>query len=376
MSRVYLDWNATNPLRPEAREAMTRAMDVLGNPSSVHAEGRQARKIVEDARRDVAQLAACEPAQVIFTSGATEAAALAVAQITRTGAAFLAPATEHDCVFSWTDAGPDFPLTAEGAVDLDHSGALSTWCEEHRPAIAWSLANSETGIMPGALPTRLMPHDGSGGGIIVDAVQAAGRCALDLSDGRIHFAILSAHKLGGPKGIGCLINKSGTEVGAALKGGGQELGQRSGTENVLGIAGFGAAARAAGRDIALNVWAEIARLRDQLEARMMEAAPDARIIGAGARRLPNTTCVAVPGWRAETQVIQMDLAGIAISAGSACSSGKVKSSRVLQALGYDESVASSAIRVSLGQSSTRADIDAFLDAWTRAYQRWSSAKRR
>ncbi|MFV0333804.1 MAG: cysteine desulfurase family protein [Tropicimonas sp.] len=338
--RSYLDWNATAPLRPEARAAMLLAMDAFGNPSSVHTEGRAARAVLETARRDVAALVGAEPEQVIFTSGATEAAALAAANLP----GLIGGGIEHDCVFAHLG----------GAVPVDENGLLQA--PEGAAPLAAQVANSETGVLqsrPGAL---------------VDAVQAAGRTGWRFDARETRFALLSAHKLGGPKGVGALI--AATPPKAMLKGGGQERGARAGTENLIGAAGFGAAAKAALRDFEGGRWSRIAALRDRLEETLAAAAPDLRVMGEGAPRLPNTSCFAVPGWAGETQVMAMDLAGFAVSAGSACSSGKVaRASRTLMAMGCDEETAASAIRVSLGPETTEAEVSAFAGAWTAAYAR-------
>lgn len=336
--RTYLDWNATAPLRPEARAAMLGAMDALGNPSSVHTEGRAARGIVETARAQVAALVGCDPADLVFTSGATEAAALVLAGRPQVWGAEV----EHDAVTAWvTDI---LPVSRHGIVD---PGAATGG------VVCLQRANSETGVLQDRIAD------------VADLTQALGKVAAPLA----RFNLLAGHKFGGPKGVGALVLGPGVSLPALLRGGGQEQGRRAGTENVIGIAGFGAAALAAARDLAADAWAPVAALRDRLEARLSDAAPDLIIPGREAPRLPNTSCLAVPGWRGETQVVQMDLAGFAISAGSACSSGKTRPSRVLRAMGYDEITAASAIRVSLGPTTTQAEIDAFADTWITHYRR-------
>ena len=350
--RIYLDWNATAPLRPEARAAMLQAMDAVGNPSSVHAEGRAARALVERARGQVAALAGCEEDAVVFTSGATEAAAIMAAQM----GGFAALAVEHDCVFSY--ATIVIPVAGNGVHDPGQVPAS-------RPA-AIQAANPETGVLQplgGQMATPLA----------VDAAQALGKTAFRFKSTGADFALASAHKLGGPKGVGALIASGGQALVPVLKGGGQEQGRRAGTENVVGIVGFGAAAEAARRDLEDGVWERLARLRDDLEARLESAAPDLIILGRDVARLPNTSCFALPGWAGETQVMQMDLAGFAVSAGSACSSGKVdRASRVLLAMGLDARTASSALRVSLGPISTEAEVGLFADAWIDCCRRRNS----
>ncbi|PIB24686.1 aminotransferase [Amylibacter kogurei] len=344
MSRVYLDWNATTPVRTEARDAMIAAMDVVGNPSSVHREGRAATAIVEKARGQIRAAFGAENADLVFTSSATEAAALAMA-----GRDMAASDVEHDCVSAWSDG--DLVTDANGIVAI-----------KDPEMSAVQMANSETGIL----------QDLPNGVGVVDAVQAFCKvsCAFEWSGAQM--AMLSAHKLGGPKGVGALILRQGIDLKAQIKGGGQEMGRRSGTENVIGIAGFGAAAEAGARDLANGVWEEVAQLRDKMEAMIADAVPDVVLVGQSVKRLPNTSCFAVPNWRGETQVMQMDLAGFAISAGSACSSGKVKASKVLKAMGYDDITAASAVRVSLGPTTTEQEVTDFAQAWIKAYRKFAA----
>lgn len=335
MKRVYLDHNATTPLRPEAREAMIAAMEIAGNPSSVHSEGRAAKSLVEKARAQVASALGADGADVVFTSSATEAAALFCAAQKLQGAD-----VEHDAVGAWIDA----------SLSVDENGLVTVTDPGHSTL---QLANSETGVI------QILPE----GLALSDMTQAFGKLPLAFNWSGCTAALISAHKLGGPKGIGALVIKRGTDVAAQLKGGGQEMGRRAGTENTIGIAGFGAAAEAAARDLAEGAWDKVAQIRDRMEATIAEAAPDTIFVGQRANRLPNTSCFATPGWKGETQVMQMDLAGFAISAGSACSSGKVRASKVLTAMGYGEDVASSAIRVSLGLETAEEDVMRFVDTW-------------
>lgn len=341
-ARVYLDWNATAPLRFEARAAMIAAMDAVGNPSSVHAEGRAARAIVERARGQVAAALGADGAEVIFTSGATEAAALGLA-----GRGLVGAQVEHDAVRAWID--PVLMVDARGQVSVPEPGRA-----------VLQLANSETGVVQAPFPAGLA---------LSDLTQAFGKLSIAFNWLGCAAALVSAHKLGGPKGVGALVLRPGEEVAAQLRGGGQEQGRRAGTENVVAIAGFGAAAQAAARDLAAGIWEEVAEIRNILE-KALDAADGLTIfIGNSGPRLPNTLCLARPGWKAETQVMAMDLAGFAVSAGSACSSGKVRASAVLTAMGYDAAVAGSAIRVSLGPGIGRADVERFADAWVRAARR-------
>ncbi len=350
MSRTYLDWNATAPLRPEARDAMLAAMDAVGNPSSVHSEGRSAKSIIEKARGQVAALVGCEPGEVVFTSGATEAMALAVAQFAR----FEAAPIEHDCVCAY--ASSELAVSADGHVQQPAPNGADT-------LVAIQAANGETGILQ---PLHLWDDSTNN---LVDAAQALGKTAFRLDDVDWAYCLIAPQKFGGPRGTGSLVAKNGFDVQPLLKGGGQEMRRRSGTENLMGIAGFGAAAEAAQRDLEAGVWDHVAKLRDDLEARLEDAAPDLIIVGRDVPRLPNTSFFAIPGWKGETQVMHMDLAGFAISAGSACSSGKVGANQVLLAMGFDDETAASAIRVSMGPTTTEAEVMGFADTWIEHYRR-------
>lgn len=347
LGRVYLDWNATTPLRDDAREAMVAAMDVVGNPSSVHAEGRAALGLVQKARKQVAAAFGADGADVVFTSSATEAAALALA-----GQGIACSDLEHDAVLSWCEAS--LAVSSDGAVAVDDPART-----------ALQSANSETGILQD-LPDGLF---------LVDATQSFGKVPLAFNWSGATMAIISAHKLGGPKGVGALVMKRGTDVEARITGGGQEMGRRSGTENVIGIAGFGAAAEAAARDLGSRECERVAELRKILEKTIAESCKETIFVGKDANRLPNTSCFITPGWKGETQVMVMDLAGFAISAGSACSSGKVKPSRVLRAMGFDEVEAASAVRVSLGPTTTEDEVTRFCEAWIREHEKFRARGR-
>ncbi|MDG4648903.1 aminotransferase class V-fold PLP-dependent enzyme [Roseibacterium sp. SDUM158017] len=341
-TRVYLDHNATMPLRREAREAMIAAMDVAGNPSSVHAEGRAAKALVERARAQVAQAVGAQGSDVVFVSGATEAAALALA-----GRGLHGAAIEHEAVRAWTRE--DLAVAPDGSVAIADPAASTL-----------QAANSETGIVQD-LPEGLA---------VSDWTQAFGKLPMAFDWSGVGMALISAHKIGGPKGIGALILRRGLDVEARIRGGGQEMGRRSGTENLLGIAGFGGAAEAALQDLESGVWDRVEKLRNILEKALEARAKETIFVGQGGPRLPNTSCIVTPGWKGETQVMQMDLAGFAISAGSACSSGKVRASEVLTAMGLDSRAAASAIRVSLGPGTTEAEVEAFAEAWVAAYDRF------
>ena len=381
MSRVYLDHNATTPLRVEAREAMIAAMDIVGNPSSVHAEGRAAKMLVERARAQVAELAGCNPQQVIFTSSATEAAALAVAQKARHGGVFAALPTEHECLGVWSDVELQALQDRQGVMSMRGADQFMDWICSTDPVqgssalLAFSAANSETGILAknskvvGSGKVHGLTRGTRYFSTICDITQLAGKMPVVYGDVTPSYAILSAHKIGGPKGIGALINFTADDPAPMLRGGGQEMNRRSGTENITGIAGFGAAAEAAGRDVAAGKWDEVTQFRSILENAIASTSDQTIFVGNEVDRLPNTSCILTPGWRGETQVMQMDLAGFAVSAGSACSSGKVKASKVLLAMGYNEAEASSAIRVSLGLETTKDDLLRFADAWAAKFEK-------
>lgn len=339
--RVYLDWNATAPLRSEARAAMAAAMDLAGNPSSVHAEGRAARALVERARAELAEAVGCKAAEVVFTSGATEAA-MVLERLAALGRVEVEP-TAHDAL--WSHRG-------RGAGDV--------------AVLAMGLANSETGVLSD-LPAKhqgwALPGGGAARFLLLDVTQGLGRVPFAFGWSGADFAILSAHKFGGPKGAGALIVREGLDTGPLATGGGQETGRRAGTENIIGIAGMAAAAKAAMRDLADGVWDGVAVRRDLLERAMESVSPGTTFVGRGLARLPNTICAVTPGWKGETEVMQMDLAGFAVSAGSACSSGKVRPSRVLKAMGFDDIAAASALRVSIGPATTDAEVERFAEAW-------------
>jgi cysteine desulfurase len=372
--RVYLDWNATAPLRPEARAAMVAALDAAGNPSSVHHEGRAARRLVERAREQVAALMGAEPRNVVFTSGGTEANGMALSPALETPdhkAGFdrlMMSAVEHASVRAGGGFAPDqveeIPVTADGAVDL---GALERRLAAlgregaRPPLLSIMAANNETGVIQPVEAAAALVH-AAGGLLHVDAIQAVGRIPFDIGRSGADLATVSAHKLGGPQGVGALIRRSAALhfAGPLLKGGGQERGARAGTENVAGIAGFGAAAAAA--SAAMTADGERMRiLRDRLEAGLAHG--PTVIFGGNAGRLPNTSLFAAPGIRAETALIKLDLGGFAVSSGSACSSGRVTVSHVLAAMGVPADLAAGAIRLSIGPATGENGIDRFLKAW-------------
>jgi cysteine desulfurase len=366
--RVYLDWNATTPLRREAREAMAAAWDLQGNPSSVHAEGRQARRLVEDARASISGAVGAPPRNVVFTSGGTEANALALTPGVRRASGLpvrrlAVSAIEHASVL----AGGRFPTDAIGSIGVTRSGVLDldrlrATLEGGPPAlVSVMLANNETGALQPVKEAAEIVH-AAGGLLHVDSIQAFGKIPFNINMMKADLVTLSAHKIGGPKGVGAVVLADGL-VGfePLLRGGGQELGRRAGTENVAGIAGFGAAARAAMAALESEA-IRLEGLRNRLESGLRQT-PGAIVFSDDVPRLPNTTLFTVPGLKAETAVIGFDLAGIAVSSGSACSSGKVQPSHVLEAMGFGPGLAQGAVRLSLGCSTSEADIDRCLEAW-------------
>lgn len=361
-ARTYLDWNATAPLRREAQAAMVAALDVVGNPSSPHAEGRRARAIVEDAREQVAALIGARASEVVFTSGGTEGnnAVLAAGW-----EKILLAGIEHDSVLAPARNSRarlvDLPVDDDGVVVREELSRALASASEGPALLTLQLANNETGVLQ---PVAGVAAEAKQHGLAVhtDAVQAAGRVPIDVASLGVDYLTVSAHKLGGPQGTGALVFRGRRALSPLISGGGQERRRRAGTESVAAIAGFGAAAQAARRELAQM--ARVGRLQAWLESQVRSITPEAIIIAEGAARLPNTTDLALPGASAETLVIQFDLAGIAISAGAACASGKVGASHVLAAMGLSAELAGAAIRISLGHGSTQADVARFLDAWT------------
>ena len=365
-NRTYLDYNATAPLRPEASAALVEALGRCGNASSVHSEGRAARASIEAARADVAGLVNAEPAQVIFTGGGTEANNLAIRGVIGAEGVtrILVPGIEHPSVLETAAAAAAgvpvrrIAVTSEGLADLaDLQRALSD--DDGRALVCVMLANNETGAIQPVMEIARLAHE-HGALMHTDAVQAAGKVETDFRVLGVDMMALSGHKIGGPQGVGALIVRDGIKLDPQALGGGQELKRRAGTENVPAIAGFGAAARCAADGLAGT--AAIAELRDHMERAIVSRLPDAVVLCAGTSRLPNTTCLAVPGVSAEYLVIALDLAGFAVSSGSACSSGKVARSHVLEAMGLDGDTGDSAVRVSLGWANEPGEIDRFAGA--------------
>jgi cysteine desulfurase len=369
--RTYLDWNATAPLRPEARAAVVEALDALGNPSSVHREGRAARRLIELARQEVAALVGAEPRNVVFTSGATEANMLALAPAYEPSAEhprrcqrLLVSAIEHPSVRSSgrfpADAVEEIGVTSDGIIDLSALARPLAALGETPPLVSVMAANNETGVVQPIRELAAMVH-AAGGLLHVDAVQVAGRIPFDINGMGADLLSISGHKLGGPMGVGALVRRAGVPAITEphIRGGGQERGARAGTENVAGIAGFGAAAAAARESMAADA-IRMQALRDRLEVGLGRGPV---IFGASTERLPNTSLFAMSGLKAETALIKLDLAGFAVSSGSACSSGKVAASHVLAAMGVAPELASGAIRVSIGPTTTENEVDRFLEAW-------------
>jgi cysteine desulfurase len=379
--RTYLDYNATTPLRPEARAAMTSALDEPGNASSVHTEGRRARACIEAARHQVATLVGAAPDDMIFTSGGTEANALALRGAIQAAAAsgaritrLIVSAIEHDSILANASACEEItpglrlvmcPVTPNGVVDISAFNRILSE-GKGRALVSIMAANNETGaIQP--LADIIAIAKAQGALVHSDAVQSAGKLPIGFNNLGLDYMTISAHKLGGPQGIGALVARQGAPLSRQIAGGGQEFGRRAGTENIAAIAGFGAAAHTATQDLAsrttLQSW------RDALERKLMAASPDAVVIAHATARLPNTICVAAPTIPAENMVIALDLDGFAVSAGAACSSGKVSQSHVLTAMGVEPHIAASAIRASFGWNTKAEELAAFADAWTRIVSR-------
>lgn len=363
--RVYLDHNASTPLRPAARSAAVAALDVTGNPSSVHAEGRRARAIIETAREQVAALVGAKPSEVVFTSGATEANTAVMAAGWK---AICVSAIEHDSVLAPARAcGAKviaLPASTDGIVQLAEVADALVHAAQGggRVLLSVMMANNETGVIqPVAEAAEFAKSLGIA--LHVDAVQGPGRVPVDFSTLGADTLTFSAHKLGGPRGVGALVVRDGVNLPSFIKGGGQERRRRGGTENVAGIAGFGAAAAEVKREH--EAMQRVAVLRDKLEAGVLAATPDAMVVGRNAPRIGNTSCIALPGKSAETLVIRMDMEGIAISAGAACMSGKVGANSVILAMGLGESIARAAVRISLGPETTERDVAAFLTGWAK-----------
>jgi cysteine desulfurase len=375
--RAYLDWNATTPVLPEVMVAVREALALTGNPSSIHAEGRAARALMEGARKDIARLLNADHDNVFFTSGATEGinAVLSMGLCATCGARgretsrILACATEHAAIFAAAPAAEVIPVDGNGVLDL---AALSAMLATGAAAlVAVQIANNETGVVQPIRDIADLVH-AHGGALLVDAVQGPGKMPVDIVALGADVLIITAHKFGGPKGIGALVFANGeTRLSRPLlSGGGQERGQRQGTENLSGIAGFAAAARKAG-DVD---FAALLALRDRFEAALKQLCADVFVAGEGTARLPNTSFFALPGLEASKGVIASDLDGVALSSGSACSSGKVKASKVLTAMGAQTRAPNGALRVSLGPTTTWDELEACLFTLSRQMARAGQAR--
>ncbi len=356
MRRIYLDYNATAPIRPEVIASVSAAMGETGNASSIHGAGRNARKLVEDAREEVAKLVNVRAAQVIFNSGATEGNNTILSGY-QDKVVFIS-AIEHPSVLEAAPHAQKIPVTNNGIIDVD---AFQKMLEKKPALVAVQLVNSETGVrQPVSVIAALAKN--AGALVLCDAVQAAGRIEIDFKELGVDYLTLSAHKFGGPQGTGALIFREGLQMPKYLRGGGQEKRQRAGTENVAAIAGFGTAAKIAASNIPAYQ-THCTGLRTKLEQGLRQVANDLVILAASAPRVANTVSVAIPGVSAETQLMAMDLEGISVSSGSACSSGTFKPSHVLTAMGYSEADAKSALRFSIGYATTEPEINAAIAAY-------------
>lgn len=380
--RIYLDYNASAPIRPEVRSAVMDALERHGNASSVHSEGRQLRAHLEKAREQVAALVGADPRDVIFTSGGTEANTTALSPANAgkdvTDAVCFVSGIEHPSVLAGGRFAPsqirEVAVTADGVLDIDALERAILALRESEPEASFMVslmrANNETGVLQPVAEAAALASE-HGGMLHCDAVQAAGKVPVDIRLLGAQFLALSAHKIGGPQGVGALVLGNGTShlTDPLVTGGGQEFRARSGTENVAGIIGFGVAAEIALRE--LEQMESLRALQMRLEEGVRACAPDAVFFGSQSERLPNTSCFAVSRMKSETLVIALDLAGFAVSAGSSCSSGKVEKSHVLEAMGADDALARGAIRVSFGWDTTQEDIDSFIAAWRGIYEQFS-----
>jgi len=370
----YFDHNATTQVRPDVIALMSEVMAAVGNPSSVHAHGQAARRYVEAARQRVSKALCVRAEDVVFTGGGTEALNLALNSVIRAGGAqrLIVSAVEHEAIAETAKASglpvDVLPVSGAGVVDLDWlEKRLAVWNENDGiPVLALMLANNEMGtIQPVAEATRLIKA--KDGLVIVDGVQAVGKIPVDFAALGVDYLALSAHKFGGPQGVGALLAACNAPMARHNHGGGQEKGRRSGTLNVAGIAGLGLALEQA--QAGLEAFAGLAVLRDRIITAVQAVAPDAVVLGDAAPRVPNTIALAVPGWRGETQVMALDLAGISISAGAACSSGKAKASKLGTALALPDTLSEGVTRISLGWTTTEDDVEALISAWTEAHDR-------
>lgn len=355
---VYLDYNATAPIRPAVVKAMASAMERPLNPSSVHGTGRHAKRLIDEARTKILESVGAGGYNLIFTGSGTEANNLALKKV------HYVSAVEHASALNVASDAVKIPVDANGVVDLDALKKLLA--KSLLPLVSVQLANNETGVIQPIAEVVQIVHQ-AGGMLHVDAVQALGKMPLDISLLNADMISLSAHKCGGPQGVGALLFKPGIEIQPQIVGGGQELGLRAGTQNVAGIVGFGVAVEALAE--LQSKFRYVKTLRDRMEAEIKNFAPDVIVAAEDAERLPNTSCLTMSGVKNETQLIHFDLHNIAVSAGAACSSGKVTISHVLLAMGMEQEQAGTAIRISLGTETTQAEMDRFITAWKELYTR-------
>lgn len=357
---IYLDYNATCPLRETARNMMMDVLQDVGNPSSIHAHGRRARARVDAARQGFSDLLSVLPSQIVFTSGGSESNALALTGLaTRYTPRVLA--TEHACVLDAAPSAPRLPVLPSGLIDMEALEAALATPQDLPPLVSVAWVNNETGVIQPIKDIAARVH-AKGGVLHVDAVQALGKVDVSGAGQFVDLLTLSAHKCGGPQGVGALVVKEGLELTPLIRGGGQERGRRAGTHNVAGIAAFAVAARESQAE--LEAFLAKAAWRDALEAACLAAEPALIIAGQGAPRVATVSCLVHPRLKAEVQVMSLDLKGVSVSAGAACSSGKVQKSHVLEAMGFDDAAAARAIRLSFGWKTDKNELDIFLKNWT------------
>ena len=372
---VYLDHNATTQIRPQVIAAMAATMSEVGNPSSVHQHGQRSRKAVEVSRAQIGRALSARPEDVVFTSGGTESVNLAINCVIAAGGVkrLIVSAIEHSAVAEFAEKSglpvEILPVSTDGVAQLEWlARRLDAWNVDVDgvPFLALMLANNEIGTIQPVAKAAALLH-AAGGLLLIDATQAVGKIPVDFAASGADYMAFSGHKFGGPQGAGGLIMACNAPSAAHHHGGGQEKGRRPGTENLAGIVGLGLAIELATQS--LEDFAALTSWRDEIVAGIRASAPDMVLLGEGAERLPNTISLAIPGWKRENQVMAMDLAGVSISAGSACSSGKVRGSKVGGALQLSPELAEAVVRISLGWNSTRDDVDALLLAWKQAYAR-------
>ncbi len=364
---IYLDYNATAPIRPQVVKAMAAAMERPLNPSSVHSFGRQAKYLIDDARQKILESVNAEGYNLVFTGSGTEANNLGVRGVEGVKGVFVS-SVEHSSILNVIPSAIKILVDKNGIFDFH---AFHEVHASHAPHVSIQLANNETGIIQPIAEIARVVHE-AGGMLHIDAVQGLGKIPLDVSILNVDMLTLSAHKIGGPQGVGALLFKPGIDIRPQILGGGQELGLRAGTQNVAGIVGFGVAVEAVSE--MQNKFRHIKLLRDRMEAEIKSMSPESIIVGEGVERLPNTSCITMPNVKNETQLINFDIQNIAVSAGAACSSGKVAISHVLLAMGIEKTQAETAIRISLGTETTQSEIDRFISAWGELYKRTNATK--